>query len=224
MGQEFEREHRGISSSLGHDIRNPPRKTKPRGDSVTWVWHHLKVHSLACLTVNADVCRDFGMIEDQYIYTWPHHVTAWASSQHSAWLPRPSAPQQPGRSYVALYGQVLEVAFTMIKKACPNSRGRNLSPPIRGESVRVILRVVRQILLQPVLENTTEHSTEMINHLVHFVFSNIFPGLYYFMIDIILKYLNWLSDWVIKIWWERYIIWCICHSPSPWPTLGEAMP
>lgn len=92
VGQEFEREHRGISSSLGHDIRNLPRKTKPRGDSVTRVWHRLKVHSLACLAVNADVCRGFGMIEDQYIYTWPRHMTAWASSQHSAWLPRLSAP------------------------------------------------------------------------------------------------------------------------------------
>ena len=133
MGQEFEREHRGISSSLGHDIRNPPRKTKPRGDSVTWVWHHLKVHSLACLTVNADVCRGFGMVEDQYIYTWPHHVTAWASSQHSAWLPRPSAPQQPGRSYVALYGQALEVAFTMIK-SLPKLKGQKLEPTYqRGE-------------------------------------------------------------------------------------------
>ena len=100
---------------------------------MTRVWHRLKVHSLACLAVSADVFRDFGMIEDQYIYTWPHHVTAWASSQHSAWLPRPSAPQQPGRSYVAIYGQALEVTFMMIT-SLPTLKGWKLEPIYqRGE-------------------------------------------------------------------------------------------
>ena len=94
---------------------------------MTRVWHRLKVHSLACLAVSADVFRDFGMTEDQYIYTWPHHVTAWASSQHSAWLPRPSAPQQPGRSYVAIYGQALEVTFMMIT-SLPTLKGWKLEP------------------------------------------------------------------------------------------------
>lgn len=49
VGQEFEREHRGISSSLGHDIWNLPRQTQSLevtlwlGCGIVWRFTHLLV-------------------------------------------------------------------------------------------------------------------------------------------------------------------------------------
>lgn len=99
-----------------------------------------------------------GVIEDQYVYTWPHHVTAW--------LPHSIVPGFQDR---VLHSNQVEAMLPFMTKpwkspwwsqACPNSRWK-LEPIYEGECQSHI-RVVRQILLWPALENTIEDSIEMI--------------------------------------------------------------
>lgn len=45
----------------------------------------------------------------QLVHLHPFHVGDYASSLHGGWVPRKSAPRQPGRSCVAFYGQALHV-------------------------------------------------------------------------------------------------------------------
>lgn len=77
---EFEREHRDISLSLGHDIWNLPRKTQSLEVTLVTRVLCLPETPLACLAASADVfSEDFGVIGGPvHVYVWPHHVTAWA--------------------------------------------------------------------------------------------------------------------------------------------------
>lgn len=162
VGQEFERDPRGISSSLGHDIWNLPRQTQSLevtlwlGCGIVWRFTHLLVwqsvltfsETLGWLRTSTSI---LGLI--MWLLGLPHSIVpgfqdqVLHSNQVEAMLPFMAKPWKSPSWW---------------SQACPHSRGGNLSPSIRGESVRVILRVIRQILLQPVLENTIEDSIEMI--------------------------------------------------------------
>ena len=162
VGQEFEREHRDISSSLGHDIWNLPRKTQSLevtlwlGCCIVWRFTHLLVwqpvlmfsETLGWLRTSTSI---LGLI--MWLLGLTHSIVpgfqdrVLHSNQVEAMLPFMTKPWKSPSWW---------------SQACPNSRGGNLSPSIRGESVRVILGVVRQILLWPALENTIEDSIEMI--------------------------------------------------------------
>lgn len=143
VGQKFEKEYKGVSSSLHCDVCSLWRKTQGRRWLTGWSVAPSE-GCLACLPFEADVFRNYswcGQLVDRH-WPLPLHGAVWAFSQHGGWVSRVSGPNKHSKATLPSMVKLLKshsVTSTMIT-SLPNSMGGNLDPSLSEGDVRVIFQ------------------------------------------------------------------------------------